>query len=322
MPPVSLVDRNGLVHLHTACGSVTFERATGLIISFTVGRRELFTRPLAGCFFRPPTDIDYAIGDSGIAAQWEKAGLDRLESAMEKFQVVRLSPSLVRLSVTTALGAKQASMCIRRETRYLVYGSGDLLLQEAVSIEAPVVSVPRIGLTTSLNGEFSNLRWYGRGPFENYPDRKDAALVGVYTSAVRDLLTPYLFPQENGLRCDVLWAALTAPGGAGLLVQGMPRFHFSALPVSHEDLMAAANAADLQLRDEVTLHIDGFHMGVGGDNRWSINVHPEYRLPSGSYHYAVRLCPLQPGDDPAELGREMLEQPSGGPRLASTSSGD
>jgi beta-galactosidase len=311
MPPVSLADRNGLIQLNTARGSLAFERANGTIISLTAGRRELLTQPLVGCFLRAPTDIDHAIGDYGIAVQWKKAGLDRLNGTIESFQVVCLSPALVRLSIRTLLGARQASTCIRRETVYLVYGSGDLRIEEAVSIDAPVVSLARIGLTTCLKGEFANLRWYGRGPFENYPDRKEAALVGVYTALVRDLLTPYVFPQENGLRCDVRWAALTSPDGVGLLVQGLPRFHFSALPVTDDDLMAAANSADLHARQQVTLHIDGFHMGVGGDNGWSINVHPEYRLPSGSYHYAVRLCPLQPGDNPAELGRELLEQMAG-----------
>src|SRR5262245_55889249 len=104
--------------------------------------------------------------------------------------MARLGPALVRLRIAIHLFTNQGAARIRRETNYLVYGSGHVRIDEAVSVEAPVVSIARVGMTASLNGEFTNLRWYGRGPFENYPDRKEAALVGMYTASVRDLLTP------------------------------------------------------------------------------------------------------------------------------------
>jgi beta-galactosidase len=305
VPPVSLAERDGDLLLGTALGGIVINRANGMVTSLTTGRRELLTRPLVGCFMRAPTDIDHAIGDKGLAAEWRKVGLRRLQSTVEAFTVTRLAEAQVRVRVSSMLRADDSSACIRRETVYLARGSGALDIDEEVTLEARVASFARVGLVAGVRGEFGRLLWYGRGPFENYPDRKEAALVGVYSAVVRDLLTPYIFPQENGLRCDVRWAALIAADGAGLLVQGQPTLHLSALPVRLDDLTAVANLADLRLRDEVSLHCDGFHMGVGGDTGWTVNVHQEYRLPPGRYRYGLRLRPLHAGDDPAALGREL-----------------
>jgi beta-galactosidase len=132
-------------------------------------------------------------------------------------------------------------------------------------------------------------------------------LVGRHASAVADLGTPYIFPQENGLRCDVRWLAVTDAAGAGLFVQGLPLLHASALPLRLEDLRDAVNLADLIPRDETALHLDGFHAGLGGDTGWSRNIHPEFRLPPGQYRFRLRLRPLSGGEDLAALGRSQLQ---------------
>jgi beta-galactosidase len=80
--------------------------------------------------------------------------------------------------------------------------------------------LPRIGLQMSLPGDFDHIRWYGRGPHENYPDRKESALVGVYSGPVQEQYHPYIVPQENGNKTDVRWAALTSRQGIGLLAAG------------------------------------------------------------------------------------------------------
>jgi len=83
--------------------------------------------------------------------------------------------------------------------------------------------------------------------------------------------------------------AVVDEGGAGLFVEGMPLLHASALPVRLEDLRDTANLADLKRRDETALHLDGFHMGLGGDTGWTRNVHPEFRLPPGQYRFSLRV---------------------------------
>jgi len=76
----------------------------------------------------------------------------------------------------------------RIELTWMVHGSGDVVADLLAIVEAPVETIPRIGLVTSLAGAGRRLRWFGRGPFENYPDRKESALVGAYDVAVAELL--------------------------------------------------------------------------------------------------------------------------------------
>lgn len=286
-----------------------FDRALGALASLCLDGRELLARPLQACFFRAPTDIDQAIGEGGFAHQWRQAGLDRLVATTESF-TASAADGVVTVRIAQLLTAEGTRTRIRRETSYRVHGSGDLIIDELVLVEAAVATLPRIGLVTSIPGGGATFAWLGRGPHENYPDRKLSSPVGMHRAPVRDLLEPYLYPQECGLRCDVRWATVV-DGGVGLLVQGLPTLHVSALPVRLEDLDAAVNAADLRPRDETALHLDGFHMGLGGDTGWHQNVHPEFRLEPGRYRWSVRLRPLRSSDDAAGVASAWLE---GAPR--------
>src|SRR5262249_35680268 len=135
------------------------------------------------------------------------------------------------------------------------------------------------------------VRWFGRGPQENYCDRHTAAVVAIWRSSVAEWITPYVRPQENANRTDVRWIEFTGRDGVGLLVKsaGEP-FGVSAWPYSADDLAAATNDYELPRRDFITVNIDARQMGVGGDNSWSLPVHPEYRLPAdGEYVLSFEL---------------------------------
>jgi beta-galactosidase len=143
------------------------------------------------------------------------------------------------------------------------------------------------------------VRYYGRGPDENYWDRKTASAVGLYSAKVTGLGTDYIRPQENGNRTDVQWYALTNDAGVGLLAAAEPLTGGQPLEVtaSHytpEDLSAGARH-DYQLtpRDDVVLRIALHQMGVGGDNSWGAQTHDAYKLfPDKDYRYSYRLRPL------------------------------
>jgi beta-galactosidase len=291
--------------------SLLLDRSIGSIAGLQTAGRELLVRPILPCLGRAPTDIDLTTGGSGFAGQWEACGLDRAVYTPSVCEVIRLDARRASIRSSGVMAAPGMQPVARIELTWTVLGSGDILGDLLAIVDAPIETIPRIGLVTSLVGADRRMRWFGRGPFENYPDRCEAALVGSYDTAVADLLTPYVFPQECGLRSDVRWLAAVDAAGAGLFAQGMPLLYASALPVRLEDLRAAANIADLQRRDETTLHLDGFHMGLGGDTGWTRNVHPEYRLPPGQFRFRLRLRPLAGGEDLPALGREAIE---GSPR--------
>lgn len=151
------------------------------------------------------------------------------------------------------------------------------------------MSVPRIGQLFKLNGALETVDWYGRGPWENYADRKTSALVGRYRMLVKELAYAYVRPQENGYRTDVRELTLSSPEGNGMKVTGLPFFCFNAQYAPKENYeingKPIRNTIDLKHEKDVFLNIDYGQMGVGGDNSWGNPVHVDYRILLRNYRY-------------------------------------
>jgi hypothetical protein len=112
----------------------------------------------------------------------------------------------------------------------------------------------------------NNLKWFGRGPHESYPDKKLAAHIGLYSGSVADQHEEYVRPQENGAKCDVSWAMLSDKRGLGMLFAGLPNFSFNVHDYSDEDLTAAEHTYELDRREVVTLDIDYAQGGLGSNS--------------------------------------------------------
>ena len=132
-------------------------------------------------------------------------------------------------------------------------------------------ALPRLGLSFKLDKALENMRYYGRGPRENYIDRKTASFVGVYDSTVTEQFEDYVRPQDNGYRCDVRWAAFTAADGKGVKFSASEPLFLQALHYGAEDLEFSRQRrgqqrfrAPLVKRDEVCLNLDIRQLGLGG----------------------------------------------------------
>jgi beta-galactosidase len=123
--------------------------------------------------------------------------------------------------------------------------------------------LPRIGIQMVLDPSFDQVKWYGRGPFETYPDRKTGAKVGVYSGLVKDMYEPYLIPQENSNKTDVRWEVLQNGNGLGLKISSSEPFNFSALNVESDNLSRAWYPFQLKPFDGITLNVDYALSGVG-----------------------------------------------------------
>lgn len=150
--------------------------------------------------------------------------------------------------------------------------------------------LPRVGVQFQLPETFQAVRWYGRGPFENYPDRKTAAFMGIHTQTVDALHVPYIRPQENGNRSDLKWLEIKPASGPGLRIEGAP-FHFSAHNYSLDKLSTASHTHDLQDAGFMSLNIDHQTGSVGG-NSFRYNFVPAYLLTDKRYDYSFWLRPL------------------------------
>ena len=173
--------------------------------------------------------------------------------------------------------------------RYALQSDGEIRLVTKIvcSGEQPDF-LPRLGVQLVLPGRYENLTWYGRGPHENYVDRKQSARVDVYRSTVSEQYVPYIIPQEHGNRADVRWLSLTDDDGNGLLALADRPFSFSAHHYTTQDLTAAAHTNELPWREEVYLNIDLAQTGLGNGS-CGPGVLPQYMLKPGEFEFTVRF---------------------------------
>jgi beta-galactosidase len=214
---------------------------------------------------------------------WKIAGRQPVVTGIAS---ARKSGGTVRITADMKLPAAGSTCRIT----YAISGDGGVEVDFSLRASGNLPEIPRIGMQMALPGRYTRVRWFGRGPHENYLDRRTGAPVGLYSSDVKNLVFPYLRPQENGYRTEVRWIAVTDARNRGLLISGIKPICFSAWRYSIEDLEAARHDHELPGRDAVTLCIDLAQMGLGGDNCWGAWPHPEYLLkPGREYRYRFRI---------------------------------
>ncbi len=305
-PQLSLREKDKLIEIKGMNFSITFDKRTGALSSLVFENTELLKSGPTPNFWRAPTDNDFGWDMPRRLKIWKDAGSERIvESIIGK----RLSTREVQVDVVSSLPAGES----KYSTTYRIFGSGDIIIKNRFipgSTELP--EMPRFGMKMTLPVEFDHISWFGRGPHENYSDRKTGSPIGVYSGEVMDLYHPYIRPQENGNRTDVRWIALSNEKGIGLLAVGMPLLSFSAHHFREEDFdpgleKQQRHAFHVNKRDLVSLKLDYRQMGVGGDTSWGERArpHPEHRLPAKEYSYSFRLRPFSKNEDiPMALSRK------------------
>ncbi len=255
-------------------------------------------------FWRPPTDNDFGNEMPVRQGVWKAATEQARVRKVEHWQNSNRDVEILVTHEIPGVGG-------RHVTHYQVFGNGEVVVAGALHLDDPgLPDLPKYGMTLTLPPALHEVEWFGRGPQENYRDRKTGAPVGLYSSSAGDLLTPYIRPQENGNRADTRWVALSDSEGVGLLAVADSVMEFSALYFDDEDFDEGEaptyrHVWDLNPRDHVTLDLDLGQMGVGGDTSWGARPHPQYALPAKPYAYRFRLVPFGTrGKRPGELARE------------------
>lgn len=158
------------------------------------------------------------------------------------------------------------------------------------------IDMIRFGMQTALAGSYENAEWYGRGPHENYCDRKTGAKIAVHSMSVTDMEHRYMRPQENGCRTDVRYLKLTDSSGRGIKVTGMSgNLSFNAWHYEQNDLEKAEHIHELEYKDITTLSIDLAQCGVGGDLPGVACLREPYILHSKEkYKYSFEIERVQP----------------------------
>jgi beta-galactosidase len=204
------------------------------------------------------------------------------------------------------------SVHFKVEVEYKVFGNGDIMVNYKINPSPKLSPLPRVGVQFNVEKQCGEVEWYGRGPFECYPDRKAAAQVGIYKMGVEELHVPYIVPGESGGRADVRWVAFRTRGaGVGLLAMcgpGSPPMQMSANVYSIDELNQATHNEELQPGENIEVHLDHKHMGVGGDDSWTPSVHSQYLVMPKPYEFSIRFCALTEDRSPTKLVCTQLEE--------------
>ncbi len=308
-PALKLKESKQTLDIQGANFSVRFDKGTGLLTSFISGSRELLHTPPAPNYWRPPTDSDFGNGMNKRCLPWRTASCERKLITLQTTPVKVKKTGLIAVQVDVFYELPAVG---REQIRYTVLGEGEIQVERHfTAMEEKLPEMPRFGMALAMPAGFERVRWFGRGPHENYSDRKTSAFVGLHELTVDGFNEPYVSPQEMGYRTDTRWLAVTDAQGSGLLFIGP--LCFSALHYTNEDLTQKSRGSihptDLTRRDEVCLNIDLAQMGVGGDNAWGAWPHKQYLLQEKKYSHKFVMRPLAAGDDPGERSRGRLVLP-------------
>ena len=257
---------------------IAVSRRTGAVVSLDYGFGELLRAPLLPNYWRAFTDNDLGYANyrpefgallSYPARKWR--------TATEKRRVLSVAAAADGKTVTVTVTQRVRFCRGKTVTVYQIDGEGNLLLRHTVR---PACDMMRVGFTLGIARELGRISWYGRGPHENYADRKSGAPVGLYAMPAEAVAHDYVRPQENGTRSDVRWMTALGESGGGLRFAG-DGFGFSVWPYTQEDLQRAAHPSDLRARDFFTVNVDAVQKGVGGDFPGIANVRGGSRIRRG-----------------------------------------
>jgi beta-galactosidase len=292
--PLTLDESNGIFTVKNDAFYLVASRATGLEALRWQEQDFLISGPRLQ-IWRGPTDNDGIKGWTDETwrplNKWRAQGLDKLAVKTVSAKARRNKDGSITF-LFEHLGTCAASdRAVRHQHSYTISPDGRIQVDNTFTIDKAIPDLPRLGVVLTLKPGFEKLRWFGRGPFENYSDRKRAALVDLYESTVTDQYVPYIMPQEHGNHTDVRWLSLGCES-VKLLVEAVGPMEFSAGHYTAQDLDSAYHTYDLHPRAEVILSLDFRQRGLGTE---SCGPGPleQYKIKPGRYSWSYTLQPLE-----------------------------
>ncbi|RCG21515.1 DUF4981 domain-containing protein [Streptomyces diacarni] len=287
LPPVEYAESGNEVTVTGRDFTLTLDKAGGTLTDFRhKGAVVLSAGPVPN-FWRGPTDNDIGRGFHKTAATWKEAGAKR---TTDEVKVARKNRSVVTIEVRSTLPTSPATSAFT--TVFTVRGDGEVRVAHTLEPGAGLPDLPMVGALLTLPKDRSAFTWYGRGPQENYWDRRTGAAVGRYRSSVEEQFTPYVRPQQCGNVTDVRWGELSGKDGTGLRVSTEPGDHLelSALRYTPADLDGPKHPHELTPRKETVLGVNHRQMGLGGNDSWGAAPLEQYLLHADrTYRYGYRL---------------------------------
>lgn len=261
LPALRTAEEGDWLFIQGETFQAVFDMAHGRISDYAYQDASLVEQGAQTNLWRAPTDNDEGLMMK-TAGKWRAKGLDHIATRVQDAAWKQEGDRIVVTFETVEAPPIVAPAC-RTAWTYTVFGDGTVHVQAAFTPRADIESFPRMGTRWVLPGNLDHVVWYGRGPQENYVDKKNAAFIGLYEATVADLHEDYVRPQENGNHEDVRFVALHNELGLGLLFAAQDTFAFTAHDYSDEALTRAQHTHELEREDAVYLNLDAANAGLG-----------------------------------------------------------
>ena len=257
-------------------GSITISK-TGALTSWIVNGKEMLQAPLEPYFWKPENDNQNAAHFAERTAVWKDAADKRT------IKSIRVEGRQVIAEMSLPVGADLTlTYDLKTDGRIMV----DMDYQPTAT-DIPLM--PKFGMRMRLPADYAQIKYYGRGPWENYPDRKRSAFLGEYEMPLSEYETEYIHPQDNGNRCDIRWFEIASPHQR-IRIDGFQPLCIRAWDYGEEDLIGVRHPNDIQRGRFVNLNIDADIHGVGGADTWGKRTLPQYTIDGNKpHHYSFIL---------------------------------
>ena len=272
--------------------SISFSKKTGEMTSLKYDGKEMLLAGLQPNFWRGITDNDVANGTQERCATWREAG--------KKMVLKSIKTQADNQKATVTADFDMPEQESQMQITYQMLANGNVAVNmHFMPGNKPLPEMPRLGMRMILKGDYDQMTWLGRGPQENYADRKSGYLIGKYSASVWEQYHPYVRAQETANKCDVRWFTLASKAGAGIRVEGAEPLSVSAWNFPQDDLLYVPSTIEhrhggcVDKKDMVWVNIDHLQMGVGGDNTWGAMVHPEYTITPKEWSYSFTIKNLK-----------------------------
>lgn len=285
--------KNNVVAVTTPNLTFKIDRSTGLISEYAYNGKSLLGEggTLKPNFWRAPTDNDMGAGLQKKFKAWKNPQMNLKNIDVKKDKKTN--------SVTILTSFDMPEVQGQMDITYVVFANtGAVKVTEDFKATegAKVSDMFRFGMLMQMPYTMEKSNYYGRGPIENYSDRKNCMRIGVYTDDADNQYFPYIRPQESGTKSDIRWWKQTDATGLGLQVKSCTPFYASAIHFDTEELddgddKEQRHSFDLKKSKFTNLFLDSAHMGVGGENSWGAWPLEKYRVHYGNKTFTFTLIP-------------------------------
>ena len=274
--------------------NIEFNKFNGYMTRYEVAGLEMIKEgaELTPNFWRAPTDNDFGAGLQQKYAAWKNPGI----------KLVSLKGETVDGMAVVSAEYEMKAVSAKLTLTYTINNEGAVKVTQKMTADkgAKVSNMFRFGMQLVMPKSFENISYYGRGPVENYADRKSCADLGIYNQTVNEQFYAYIRPQENGTKSDIRWWKQLDASGRGLQFVAEAPFSASALHYTIESLDSGwekrqEHSNEVEQADLTNVLIDKAQMGLACENSWGAIPLPQYMLPYGDYEFTFIMTPVKSG---------------------------